>query len=75
MTSESATVCLSLARIGAPDYKGKLLHQLYAKRSDYVISPARVTKSPGDKKTLLDFPKLRYPKKDMDAFTALLSGD
>jgi len=60
--------------IGAPDYNEKLLHQLYAKRSDYVISVAKVTTKPGDKKTLLDLPKSRYPKEEMDAFTAFLSG-
>lgn len=61
--------------IGAPDYNEKLLHQLYSKRSDYVISVAKGTKKPGDKKTLLDLPKYRYPKEEMDAFTAFLSGN
>jgi len=61
--------------IGAPDYNEKLLHQLYLKRSDYVTSVAKATKNPGDKKTLLDLPKNRYPKEELDAFAAFLSGN
>ena len=58
--------------IGAPDYNEKLLHQLYSKRSDYVISVAKTKKNPGDRKTLLSLPKGRYSKEEMDAFAAFL---
>jgi hypothetical protein len=61
--------------ISAPDYNEKLLHQLYAKRSDYVISRAKRTTNPGEKKTLLGLPKSRYSKEELDAFTAFLAGD
>ena len=59
--------------IGAPNYNQSLLRQLYAQRSIYVTGVAS-KKSPNEKKTLLDVVKNRYPKEELDAFTAFLAG-